>query len=153
MQVLFITILNFLPYIPMAKTRGFTAIFGNHFFITGLVVCSKAYDHISRLQNGEAKIETVVVSDFDIKYYGRKLYEAEAEATLKGEKVKIIWDDETFNYYMGDAEPKYYPHKREKFMWIKDHIDQIGSDHTPIRIARVPWEDENTLVFLEVVSD
>lgn len=60
------------------------------FFITGLVVGSRAYDHFAKLQNGEAKIETVVVSDFDIHYYGRKLYEAEAEANLNGEKVKII---------------------------------------------------------------
>lgn len=118
--------------------------------VAGLVVGSRAYDHISRLQNGEAKIETVVVSDFDIHYYGRKLYEAEAEANLNGEKVKIIWDDETFSFYMGDSEPKYLPHKREKFMWVKD---QIGSDQTRIKIARVPWEDENTLVFLEVVGD
>ena len=120
------------------------------FFVTGLVVGTKAYDHTLKLKNGEDNVETVVVSDFDIKYYGRKLYEAEAEATISGEKVKIIWDDETFNYYMGDAEPKYYPHKREKFMWIKD---QIGSDPARIRIARVPWEDENTLVFLEVVRE
>ena len=64
--------------------------------IIGLVVGTKAYDHTLKLKNGEANVETVVVSDFDIKYYGRKLYEAEAEATISGEKVKIIWDDETF---------------------------------------------------------
>ena len=111
---------------------------------------SASCNHIFKLQNGEAKVETVVLSDFRVNYYGRKLYEAEAKATMSGEKVKIVWDDETFTFYMDDAEPKYYPHKREKFMWIKD---QIGSDRTPIRIARVPWEDENTLVFLEVVGD
>ena len=103
------------------------------------------------LKNGECSVETVVVSNFKVDYYGKRLREAEATAELDGENVKIIWDDTTFSFYEGKSSEPFNEgvYDRDKFKWIEK---QITSDKICLRVAQVEWEDKNTLIFLSVVD-
>ena len=121
------------------------------FCIGFFVHTAKESQHEEMLKNGECSVETVVVSNFKVDYYGKRLREAEATAELDGENVKIIWDDTTFSFYEGKSSEPFNEgvYDRDKFKWIEK---QITSDKICLRVAQVEWEDKNTLIFLSVVD-
>ena len=73
------------------------------FCIGFFVHTAKESQHEEMLKNGECSVETVVVSNFKVDYYGKLLRESEETAELEGEIVNIIWDDTTFSFYEGKS--------------------------------------------------